>query len=181
MLDISRINSQLWIGGGITSDADVRKIEALGITADVDLRLEPDLPIKDVLELPPTSDSLKHHPRILYLHAGAADDGKPKPVSWFRKVWDFAEPILKNDGVLLVHCAMGKERSPSVAVFLLEAYWHMSPSDAFALVREKRPQATARYRGDATKAIVQMGLAPLKEVMRMIDAARLAQSIGLNI
>ncbi len=93
--------------------------------------------------LPPTPNSLKNHPQIAYCFAGVADDGLPKPVSWFQTGWDFAKPILDNGGVVLSHCAAGVNRGPSVAYFLLRAHWGMTGDNAFALLKAQRPSSTS--------------------------------------
>lgn len=158
--DVSKINDQLWCGGAITTDADVARIAADGITADIDCRKEFNdrSLIDDYNNLPPTPGLLKAHPRISYYFDGVADDGLPKPVSWFASAWDFAKPILDGGGVVLAHCAAGVNRGPSMAYFLLRAHWRMSPADALALVKQKRPVARVGYQADADKAITSLGL-----------------------
>lgn len=161
MADITEINTQLWTGGAIVTDADVGQLVADGITADIDCRLEYD--DESLLEgysaLPNTPNALKNHTSIAYLYDGVADDGVPKPVSWFTAAWIFAQPILKNGGVILAHCAAGHNRGPSMAYFLLRAYWTMPGPAAFALIQQKRPVASMVYSADADAAILELGLA----------------------
>jgi len=166
-----RLNSQLWTGGAITTDQDVQKLEAAGITAIIDNRLAfDDASLVDTYsDLPSTPMSLKTHPLIDYYWNGQPDDGAAKPVSWFSGAWVFAKPILDRGGVLLSHCSAGHHRGPSVAYFLLRAYWDMSPQAAQQLIQSRRPEATLIYRADADAAIVQLGLAgPNHEVVEML-------------
>lgn len=159
-LDISRINSQVWCGGAVVTEDDVQQLADDGVTADIDCRLEfNDVSLVGAFNnLPPTPNSLKNHPQIAYCFAGVADDGLPKPVSWFQTGWDFAKPILDNGGVVLSHCAAGVNRGPSVAYFLLRAHWGMTGDNAFALLKAQRPVVNIAYRADADKAIVALEL-----------------------
>jgi hypothetical protein len=159
-LSISQINEQLWCGGAITRDSDVRKVASDGITAIIDCREEfNDRALVRRFNLPPTPPSLRQGDSPLrYCDDGVPDDGRPKPVCWFSTAWDFAQPILDVGGVVLSHCSAGVNRGPSMAYFLLRAHWHMSPTDAFALVKAQRSVALARYHRDADTAITALGL-----------------------
>jgi hypothetical protein len=157
-----RLNSQLWTGGAITTDQDVEKLEAAGITADIDNRLAFDDSslIDSYSDLPHTPVSMKTHPLLDYLWNGVLDDGEPKPISWFSAAWLFAKPIFDRGGVLLTHCAAGHNRGPSIAYFLLRAYWGMSPQAALDLIHTRRPETMGDvdYAPDADAAIQQLGL-----------------------
>lgn len=159
--DATQITNQLWAGGAITSAADVDYLVHLGITADVDCRLEFDdqsLISDYYTHLPNAAQALRDSPEIAYLYNGVADNGQPKPVDWFTKTWTFAEPILKSGGVVLCHCAAGVNRGPSMCYFLMRAYGDMSPDDAYALIHAKRPIVEVAYRHDADAAITALGL-----------------------
>lgn len=159
-VDVSKINDQLWCGGAITTEADVATIASYGITADIDCREEfnDHSLIEGYDNLPPTPGALKEQDQIAYYYAGVPDDGEPKPVSWFSGAWDFAKPLLEGGGVVLAHCAAGVNRGPSMAYFLLRAYWGTSAGDAYALIKEQRPVARIGYQGDADNAIQALGL-----------------------
>lgn len=160
MADITRVTSQLWTGGAITTESDVDEIAEAGITADIDCRLEfndNDL-ILAYNKLPPTPDSLRNHPDITYLYDGTADDAEPKPVSWFAKAWTFAEPILDDGGVVLSHCASGQQRGPGMCYFLLRASGDLSGPDAWALVKSRRTLADPVYVSSADRALDALGL-----------------------
>jgi hypothetical protein len=155
-----RINSQLWTGGAITTDQDVHKLAAAGITADIDNRKTHDDSslVDSYSDLPHTPASLKTHPLLDYFWNGTADDGEYKSVSWFSDAWTFAKPILQRGGVIYTHCAAGHNRGPSIAYFLLRAYWGMPGDAALKLIQTRRPEATVAYRYDADRAIAQLGL-----------------------
>jgi protein-tyrosine phosphatase len=89
---------------------------------------------------------------------GVPDDGRPKPVSWFSRAWDFAQPIFEDGGVVLLHCAAGVNRGPSMAYFLLRANWHMDGDRASALIQRQRPKAQMAYRVDVDRAIAALNL-----------------------
>lgn len=160
MADVSQITPQLWTGGAITSDADVAQLLKYGITADADMRLEFDdrSLIAGYSNLPPTPTSLKQNPTIAYLYNGVADDGQPKPVSWFADTFHWAQPLYLAGGVILCHCASGVNRGPSMTYFLMRALAKMPGDEAFALLKQKRPIVNVAYRQDADKAIAALGL-----------------------
>ena len=160
MADVSQITDRLWTGGAITSAADIEYLVHLGITADADMRLEFD--DQSILDhygnLPNAGHAVEASPKIAYLYNGVADDGQPKPASWFGKTWDWAKPILDADGVVLCHCAAGINRGPSMTYFLMRAYLGMSGDAAYELIVQQRPIAEVGYRKDADEAIVALGL-----------------------
>jgi hypothetical protein len=160
MADITQITPQLWTGGAITNEADVDQLVGAHITADIDCRLEFDDQslIQADADLPNAGPLIDAHPKIAYLFDGVADDGLPKPVSWFQKAWEFAHPILTDGGVVLAHCAAGHNRGPSMCYFLMRASGGMTSADAYALITQKRPVVTLAYRDDADKAIEALGL-----------------------
>jgi len=160
-LSISQINDQLWCSAALTSEADVGQIVTLRITAVIDCRLEFDdrSLIRRYDHAPPSPVvALKRAFGLDYCDDGVADDGRAKPVEWFEKGWDFARPRLESGAVVLTHCSAGVNRGPSLAYFLLRAYWDMSPSDALDLIIARRPVAKVRYHEDADRAITALGL-----------------------
>lgn len=161
--DISQINAQLWTGGAITIEAQVRQLVKDGITADIDCRLEfnDQSLIKEYNNLPSTPASIKSDTdfigkKIEYCYDGVADDGKPKDTSWFEKAWTFAEPEFERGGVVLAHCAAGQNRGPSIAYFLLRAHFGMEGDEAFNVIKERRPVAQMIYRDDADRALNEL-------------------------
>jgi hypothetical protein len=159
LASLTQLNKQLWTGGAILTVADVQQLVNLGITADIDCRLENDQPLLDkYADMPSTPAALILHPAIRYCYDGVPDDGHPKPVSWFQTAWDFGYPLLTQGGVLLAHCTDGVNRGPSMAYFFLRAYWGMPPTPAYDLIKELRPIVKAPYRDDADEALVALGI-----------------------
>ena len=84
-----------------------------------------------------------------YARAPTEDDGRTQPDRWFDIGLVFAEAALNSpDGKLLVQCAMGINRGPSMAFrILLERDW--KPLAALKAIRDARPIADAIYAQNA--------------------------------
>ena len=109
--------------------------------------------------LPPSS-------QLRYLFNPTADDGQPKPTSWFKASLMFAEgPLIEaylmggHHPKLYVHCAAGINRGPSTAYCILRALTGMAHDDAKALIILHRPIDITgiRYADDADKALQELG------------------------
>lgn len=87
-------------------------------------------------------------PWIGYVHLGTDDDGEMRPDEWFRQGVLAAQAA--DGGGLLVHCHMGINRAPSMALAILLARgW-----DAVAglnAIRAARPIAAIAYAEDAVR------------------------------
>lgn len=62
-------------------------------------------------------------------------------VQHFEECFSFIDEAKREGGGVLVHCFAGRSRSVTVIVAYLMRTHHMSLSEAFELVRSKRPQA----------------------------------------
>lgn len=159
-VNVSKLNDLLWVGGAITTEAEVAELVGEGIGAVVDCRLESDdrslVDGYNEHEVGPTHPALKRLDH--YLYVGVADDGQPKPVEWFKATWDFSKPLLDQGVAIYDHCSAGVNRGPSIAYFTLRAYWKLSGDDAMALLKVKRPQVNVAYRPDADRALQALGL-----------------------
>ena len=112
---------------------------AVGITDLVDLRAE--WTDEDwVLEASPT---LKYH------HLGVEDRGRPMGGDWFDGGVRIVRDVWERGGTALVHCHLGVNRAPSMAVAVLVALEGWDLVDAVQYVRELRPVAAAVYAEDA--------------------------------
>lgn len=141
------ITQRLATGGRIESAADVEALHEAGIT--------------DIINLDDATDDaplLSGYPLMRYLHNPTADDGQPKPASWFKTSLDYAMPLLANPGrtKLYVHCHDGIDRGPVTAYTILRA-WGFSHEHALLLIRLARPVSLFRYVGDADAAVKQLG------------------------
>ena len=147
MANISRITDRVYTGGDlpfhlgpIAMRADLKQLQAAGITHIIDNRLE-------------CSDEdfvAAHAPAITYLWNGQDDVGQTMPDSWFDDGVEFALQAIADDpdAGVLAHCHMGINRGPSMAFAILLALG-MDPVVALTAIRAGRPIAAIYYAGDA--------------------------------
>jgi hypothetical protein len=159
MVDFSRITERLFCGGRIESAADAAELLGAGVTHIINARkTRSDASLIGTLGYlwNPTED----------------DDVHPKPVAWFGNAVEFALAALARPGtVVLTHCAHGRNRGPSLAYAILRAQgWPRH--DAYALLKERRPQVTVGYRDDADAALGALGWTPGASSVRVKDLAR---------
>ena len=90
-----------------------------------------------------------HAPHITYIYAPTDDDGLEREPEWFDgALLDLGTALTDPDSILLVHCAAGINRGPSMAFrLLLEAGWE--PVAALNAIREARPVTRVIYAPDA--------------------------------
>lgn len=123
MMQYSQITPQIFVGPQYRQ-AGKRHLQALGIDADVNMRIEFDdaahgLALSDYCYLPTIDD---HAPTLEHLHRGVA----------------FIQRIVAEGGKVYIHCAGGVGRAPTMAAayFISEG---MTLSEALALIRKSRP------------------------------------------
>ena len=119
---------QEWIDAGVTDIVDVR-----GEWSDEEL----------VKELAPS---------IRYHYLGTHDDGTNQDHQWFHDgIAALHKALEHDDAVVMVHCHMGVNRGPSMALaFLIDQGW--DPLEALDAIREARPIAGIIYARDAVEA-----------------------------
>jgi len=90
---------------------------------------------------------------IEYFHCPTEDDGKKKGDEWFRPGVQYGLSVLARPNTrLLVHCAAGINRGPSMAFAILRAKgW--SRSQAESSIRRARPIVKLFYMADADRWI----------------------------
>ena len=143
MIDWNFVTHRLATGGGIATAADAAALKAAGISHILDVRELDDQPI------------LKG--QFQYLHNPTADDGQPKPASWFAASLVFILPALDRPGDrVYCHCQQGRNRGPST-VFAAMIAWGLTAADAEAMIRKARPSVTLAYKADAVSAIALLG------------------------
>lgn len=88
-------------------------------------------------------------PSIVYHWHGTEDDGRRQEPAWFETGVTMAEQALRNAGSrILVHCHMGINRGPSMALAILLAQgWDCI--EAMTTIRRARPIAAMVYARDA--------------------------------
>ena len=123
LLQFSRVTEQLYVGPQF-KDAGKRMLEAQGITACVNMRIEKDdaqfgLALERYLYLPTIDDSA---PSIEHLDQGVA----------------FIREVIRSGGKVYIHCGAGVGRAPSMAAAYLMAEGR-SLAESLALIRTVRP------------------------------------------
>ena len=143
--NITRITDDLFIGGDLSALKEKRELQILGIieagiTHIIDMRMEDD------------DTDLWAEYGVEYINLGTNDAvGHHIPAELFDTAVRFARDAAKSGGKVLAHCHMGVNRGPSAgyAIMLDRGF---GPSEAFDLIRERRPQAAVWYAEDALVA-----------------------------
>jgi 8-oxo-dGTP diphosphatase len=143
--NVTRVGAQLWTGGdrGRTSMATyVAQIEALGITHVIDCRPHGKAD---------RAYARAHAPQLDYLLNAQHDEGQQMPDRWFADGVDFALHAMQDrDAQVLVHCELGINRGPSLALAVLLATG-MTPKQARSTIKAARPIAWIAYADQAAK------------------------------
>ncbi len=95
------------------------------------LNAPPDFVIVCVLEYQPPNEPKGAH-RFPFLEGGLAN------IKVLDEFADFVDKLLSEGRKVLVHCAMGVERSPLAVVWYLHKKKGMSIPEAYAFVKSKR-------------------------------------------
>jgi len=144
MTDYNWITSRLATGAALDASC-VPDLTAAGITHCVNCRSEDDT--EDAF-LPPT---------ITKLWNPTDDDGAPKDERWWHTGIAFVlGALIEPHTRILVHCAAGVNRGPSLAYgCMLALGW---PADAAeAMIRAARPQVGLAYAADARVKVPALG------------------------
>lgn len=142
------ITTRLATGSRIDNTQDIGTLIKDGVTHIIDCAIDND-----------NKTLLINYPQIVYLYNGVADDGQPKPVTWFQKSLEFALPALalpKNK--LYAHCDAGINRGPITIYTIMRAQGY-NKFLVDALIKAARPATIfgLRYEDDADKAIEVLG------------------------
>lgn len=135
------VTPRIALGSAVATPDHVHAVLQAGITHVLDCRLRED------------GATLYVGTGVRHLHNGTADDGKPKPPEWFHRGVGFVlGSLAKPQAKILIHCAMGLSRAPSMTYAVLRALGHPE-DDAVALIKKARPIAGISYQRDADRAI----------------------------
>ncbi len=138
------VTERIALGGAVVNHEHVRALAADNITHVLDCRMAED------------GQKIYEGTTIRYMHDPTADDGTPKSEEWFRKGIAFVLTSLAIPRArVLIHCAMGVSRSPSMTYAVLRALGH-SGDDAVKLIKKARTLASVKYREDADRAIASI-------------------------
>lgn len=154
--NISWLTDDLATGGDLSFDPDIAAEQVLdivdsGITHIIDMRKEDN------------DSAIWEREGVKYLHLPADDSrGYHVPHSIFDAAVEFARQAEMEDGKVLAHCHMGINRGPSCAMAILMDKGHR-PSQAWDLIRAKRPIAAIAYAEDALLAhLERIGSSPVR-------------------
>lgn len=141
------ITSSFAVGQGINNADEARAVVAGGYNVVVDCRSE-------------------SYVRNLWWNVGRGvtfrsfgflDDGEPKTT---REVMDpimWASGMIESGAKVLVHCAAGVNRGPSIAYGILRWHYRFVPRAAFYAIKGVRPYAHMRYAPDVERAFAARG------------------------
>lgn len=143
-MDCNWINNRLLVGAIIENEADAVFLKHGGIT--------------HVINCMRCNDEEPWVRRfgMSYLYNALEDDGKPKPVEWFKTTIEWALPVLVHPrNKLYVHCRGGQQRGPSNAYAILRALGMTSEQAEKAI--QKVRKCGLGYKKDADLAIEALG------------------------
>lgn len=113
----------LLVGGPVTSEADWRHLEALGVGHVVCVTDPADVGV----------------PIRAYTHAAVEDNGNPFSFEKLATVTDAAHRAFCAGKWVYLHCWMGASRSPSFAYAVLRKVFSLSRADAHAVITSSCP------------------------------------------
>jgi hypothetical protein len=146
-MTFNRIAKRVFIGGGPMDANDIQSLISAGIVAVVDCRELDDNQLVAGAE----------RSEIEILHNPTADDGTPKPASWFEAGYNFAHLILQNkDGAAYFHCDAGRNRGPSMGYYFMRREYGLFGDDVKHIMHVHRPITDVggiRYADDADAAL----------------------------
>ena len=137
--DLDWLTPQVAVGGDLHPDpelaaAQARWLEEHGVTDILDCREEH----SDAELVAQAAPSLRYH------HLPVDDHGGRMPAHWWRRGVQLAGRAIEQGGSVFVHCHMGINRGPSMALaILIDQGWE--PIEAWRLLRARRPYAFAVY------------------------------------
>jgi len=108
-------------------------------------------------------------PHIRYHYLGTHDDGTSQDQAWFDEgLTALHEARQHENAVVMVHCHMGVNRGPSMALaYLIDQGWN--PLDALDAIRKARPIAGIIYAEDAITATATQLEANGHELVTVLD------------
>ena len=126
-MDITWVTGRIAVGGGIWTAENMAEVARSGVTHILDMQIEFD----DTALAAPFG--------IVVFWNPTDDDFEPKKLELFQRGVDFALDALDAEGTkLLIHCAAGVHRAPTMALAVLcSLSWKMA--DAKRLIAAKRP------------------------------------------
>jgi protein-tyrosine phosphatase len=87
----------------------------------------------------------KHPEKYVYLHLPLHDRDNFDIREYLDPCADFIDKVIQTGGKVYVHCFAGISRSSTIVIYYLMKHRKMRFSDAFDLVRKKRPVACPNF------------------------------------
>lgn len=141
------------VGSAPQNAADVTRLRALGVTHVLDLRELHDVRGAGVTEDTTAAPQKYAGTGITYHRTPMRDDGRRQSVASYVDAVTFVKNAFAQPGTrVLIHCAAGMYRSPSVAYAVLRAMGY-SPDDAWRAVIAGRSVAKRQYVPGAEAAV----------------------------
>jgi hypothetical protein len=138
------VRRRLAVGSGVYSADDLRSLLNVGITHVLDCRGRPG---------DSYGEKTYRGTGIVYLHNPTDDDGEAKPPEWFWRGISFVREAMKSpEAKVLVHCAAGINRAPSMVYAILRSTG-VPAARAERAIRQARPRVSLRYMRDADRAV----------------------------
>lgn len=160
---------QLGFADAPKTAADARRVASLGITHVLDLRAEA-----------ADQSGLYAPVGVTYLRLPFVDNGVQAPVSTYVAGVTFVRNALAAPGTrVLVHCAAGQYRSPSMVYAVLRSMGY-SPDDAWSLVHRARPTANTQYRSGAERSVPSLPTGPTASVPE-VESNTITYVLGLAL
>lgn len=148
MTSISHINDRLYVGGDPDYSTDVAQ-DVLLLNAQVDLiidcRSQGEARWGGWIDQEGLDVPILHIP----MHDDLKNNNKPED---FLSALERVHEEYPNAQSFFVHCHMGVNRGPSMAMFFLMQLFEMTAKEAFMELREKRPVVGLAYAEDAVAA-----------------------------
>lgn len=128
-VEISKITENIYVGTSMCCeqhrDYHLKRLEELGIYADIDLRKEHEEPGSNV---------------GVHLKLPVEDTYPPTPLQTKIGV-DLIESVVKDNKKIYIHCQVGHGRSPTLAAAYFVLKEGMAVEEAISKIKEGRPEA----------------------------------------
>lgn len=182
-MDYNNVNDRLAVGADLSPDLalaqlQVQELVDAGVTAVIDCRVEAE----------DEAIWAAFAPEVAYLHVPVADGhGMTMPDWAFRRVVDFASEQLEfTNSKLYVHCHMGVNRGPTMAMTVLMTQFAKTPLEAYNEILAARDVAFIAFAEDAALWHLRQFMdsegaefsTSLEELLDRIDEVRTPQEIG---
>jgi hypothetical protein len=143
---LALVHRRLYVGLSCREYIHVEEFRALGISHWADHR-----------RTRCADDLLQSHGELSYLWNPIKDDGNTKPLTWYETTLSFARSALANpESRLVVTCARGQHRGPSMAYLILRAIYGQPEDQALQTLDQAWPTAEPWYRLDIESKLGQL-------------------------